>query len=47
MSTKPKLFLSLLLVAMFLSGCGENYTIEEKAYINSVEQHREKKNEWN
>lgn len=45
MSTKPKLFLSLLFVAMFVSACGENYTIEEKAYINSVEQHREKKNE--
>ncbi len=39
-----KNFIIIFASILFLFSCGKDYSIEDKAYINSVEQHRKEKN---
>lgn len=38
-------YLFILILFLFLAGCGNNYTLEQKAYINRIEKERTNKNE--
>jgi len=37
---------SILFLALIITGCGRNYTADEKIYIARIEKERENKNEW-
>lgn len=41
---KLKFIFALLAIILFISACGKDYSIEQRAYINRVEQHRAEKN---
>ena len=45
MNIKKLMPIIIITVSVFTNSCGNDYSIEQKAYINSIEKHRNEKNE--
>ena len=45
MNIKKVMPIIIITVSVFTNSCGNDYSIEQKAYINSIEKHRNEKNE--